>query len=75
VLAALQVPVRVDSGLLPESVVDLDERGLLLDATATYLVGTRRLYEWADGSRCWVPSRRCTIRRGWPRRCPRRWSP
>jgi acyl-CoA hydrolase len=39
----------VDSGLLPESVVDLDERGLLLAATATYLVGTRRLYEWADG--------------------------
>ncbi|MGI5128539.1 acetyl-CoA hydrolase/transferase C-terminal domain-containing protein [Pseudonocardia sp. CA-107938] len=49
VLAALQVPVRVDSGLLPESVVDLDERGLLLDATAAYLVGTRRLYDWADG--------------------------
>lgn len=49
VLAALHVPVRVDSGLLPESVVDLDERGLLLAATATYLVGTRRLYEWADG--------------------------
>lgn len=49
VLSALQVPVRVDSGLLVEPVVDLDERGLLLDAVGTYLVGTRRLYEWADG--------------------------
>jgi hypothetical protein len=49
VLAALTVPVRVDSGLLPESVVDLDERGLLIDAVAGYLVGTRRLYEWSDG--------------------------
>lgn len=49
VLAALSVPVRVDSGLLPESVLDLDERGLLLGANAAYLVGTRQLYEWADG--------------------------
>jgi acyl-CoA hydrolase len=41
--------VRVDSGLLPEQVVDLDERGLLLgEPMATYLVGTRRLYDWAD---------------------------
>ncbi|MBA3906384.1 MAG: acetyl-CoA hydrolase, partial [Pseudonocardiales bacterium] len=43
------VPVRVDSGLLLEPVVDLDERGLLIDAVGTYLVGTRRLYDWADG--------------------------
>jgi Acetyl-CoA hydrolase/transferase C-terminal domain len=49
VLGALQVPVRVDSGLLLEPVVDLDERGLLIDAVGTYLVGTRRLYDWADG--------------------------
>jgi acyl-CoA hydrolase len=49
VLGALRVPVRVDSGLLLEPVVDLDERGLLLDAVGTYLVGTRRLYDWADG--------------------------
>lgn len=46
--------VRADSGLLGDAVVDLDERGLLagpLDApaVATYLVGTRRLYDWADG--------------------------
>ncbi|MHA6796300.1 acetyl-CoA hydrolase/transferase C-terminal domain-containing protein [Pseudonocardia bannensis] len=49
-LGAIRVPVRVDSGLLPEAVVDLDERGLLLgDPVAAYLVGTRRLYDWADG--------------------------
>ncbi|NMI01784.1 acetyl-CoA hydrolase [Pseudonocardia sp. K10HN5] len=47
---ALRVRVRVDSGLLPEAVVDLDERGLLLDdPVAAYLVGTRRLYDWAHG--------------------------
>ncbi|MFC4946053.1 acetyl-CoA hydrolase/transferase C-terminal domain-containing protein [Pseudonocardia sp. GCM10023141] len=48
-LGALRVPVRVDSGLLPEGVVDLDERGLLVEAIAAYLVGTKRLYDWADG--------------------------
>ena len=49
VLDAVTVPVRVDSGLLPESVVDLDERGLLIEAFGAYLVGTARLYGWADG--------------------------
>jgi acyl-CoA hydrolase len=49
VLGALRVPVRVDSGLLPESVVDLDARGLLIDAVGAYLVGTARLYAWAHG--------------------------
>ena len=49
-LRAVRVPVRIDSGLLPEDVVDLDERGLLLDLPmAAYLVGSRRLYDWADG--------------------------
>jgi acyl-CoA hydrolase len=48
--AAIEVPVRVDSGLLPDAVVDLDARGLLLERpVATYLSGTRRLYDWADG--------------------------
>lgn len=43
------VPVRVDSGLLGDPVVDLDDAGLLLgDPVATYLVGTPRLYDWAD---------------------------
>jgi acyl-CoA hydrolase len=42
-------PVHVDSGLLGDGVVDLDEAGLLAsDAVATYLVGTQRLYAWAD---------------------------
>jgi len=49
-VAALDVPVRVDSGLLPDPVVDLAGRGLLLDEpVAAYLSGTRRLYEWCDG--------------------------
>ncbi|WP_037069906.1 acetyl-CoA hydrolase/transferase C-terminal domain-containing protein [Pseudonocardia acaciae] len=49
-LRALKVPVRIDSGLLPEQVVDLDERGLLIgEPMAAYLVGGARLYRWADG--------------------------
>jgi acyl-CoA hydrolase len=49
-LRALRVPVRVDSGLLPEEVVELDGRGLLIgDPMAAYLVGSDRLYRWADG--------------------------
>jgi acyl-CoA hydrolase len=49
-LRAVQLPVRIDSGLLPEEVVDLDERGLLLDQPmAAYLVGSERLYRWAHG--------------------------
>lgn len=50
VLEALRAPVHVDSGLLPEGVVDLDERGLLLGTpVTTYLAGGPRLLEWADG--------------------------
>jgi acyl-CoA hydrolase len=49
VLDAIEVPVRVDSGLLPDSVVDLDARGLLIEAFGAYMVGTKRLYDWADG--------------------------
>ena len=49
-LAVLAVPVRIDSGLLPEGVVDLDERGLVVgDPVAAYLSGGPRLYRWADG--------------------------
>jgi acyl-CoA hydrolase len=48
-LARLGVPVRIDTGLLTDAVVDLDRRGLLLgDPTATYLIGSEVLYEWAD---------------------------
>jgi len=50
VLRAVAVPVTIDSGLLAEAVVDLDDRGLLVgDPVATYLAGGPRLYEWADG--------------------------
>jgi acyl-CoA hydrolase len=46
----LDRPVRVDSGLLSDGVVTLDERGLLLgQPMATYAAGTARLYEWLDG--------------------------
>lgn len=50
VLDAVRVPVHVDSGLLPDAVVDLDRRGLLAGPPkATYLAGGPRLLEWADG--------------------------
>jgi acyl-CoA hydrolase len=49
-LPELRHPVRIDSGMLPDSVVGLDERGLLLgEPVATYLAGGPRLYDWADG--------------------------
>ncbi|MEJ2869245.1 acetyl-CoA hydrolase/transferase C-terminal domain-containing protein [Actinomycetospora sp. OC33-EN08] len=42
-------PVHADSGLLGDPVVDLAEAGLLASSpVATYLVGTARLYDWAD---------------------------
>ncbi len=50
VLDAVRSPVAIDSGLLPEAVVDLDRRGLVRgDPIATYLAGGPRLLEWADG--------------------------
>ncbi|HKS46983.1 MAG TPA: acetyl-CoA hydrolase/transferase C-terminal domain-containing protein [Amycolatopsis sp.] len=56
IVGALEVPVRVDSGLLPDPVVDLDAKGLLIgEPVAAYLCGTRRLYEWADGRRILHP--------------------
>lgn len=56
VLSALTKPVHIDSGLLPEAVVDLDERGLLLgEPVATYLAGGPRLYAWADGRKILRP--------------------
>jgi acyl-CoA hydrolase len=55
-LGALRMPVRVDSGLLPEQVVDLDTRGLLIgEPVAAYLVGSRRMYDWANGRRILHP--------------------
>jgi acyl-CoA hydrolase len=44
------VPVIIDSGLLPDAVVDLAGRGLLIgEPVATYLAGGPRLCAWADG--------------------------
>ncbi|MFE4963763.1 acetyl-CoA hydrolase/transferase C-terminal domain-containing protein [Streptomyces sp. NPDC056660] len=55
-LRELKVPVRIDSGMLPETVCELDERGLLSgDPVATYLAGGPRLHEWADGRRLLHP--------------------
>ncbi|HVV30405.1 MAG TPA: acetyl-CoA hydrolase/transferase C-terminal domain-containing protein [Mycobacteriales bacterium] len=49
-LASLQAPVRIDSGMLPEAIVDLDRRGLLIgEPMATYLTGSSTLFAWADG--------------------------
>ena len=49
-LHALAVPIRLDSGMLPDAVVDLDERGLVAGTpVASYLAGGPRLYAWADG--------------------------
>lgn len=48
-LMRLGVPVRIDTGLLTDAVVDLDRRGMLIgDPTATYLIGSEVLYDWAD---------------------------
>lgn len=47
-----QVPhaIRIDTGLLTDAVVDLDRRGLLVGIpSATYLLGSDDLYQWADG--------------------------
>jgi acyl-CoA hydrolase len=50
ILDALASPVRVESGLLPDGVVDLDRRGLLIgEPAAAYLAGGERLLDWADG--------------------------
>ena len=48
VLDAITVPIRIDSGLLPNPVVDLERRGLLLDdPVGTYLAGDTELLSWA----------------------------
>jgi acyl-CoA hydrolase len=42
--------LHIDTGLLTDAVVDLDRRGLLAGTpSATYLLGTDSLYDWADG--------------------------
>lgn len=50
VLAALERPVRVHSGVVGDGVRLLEERGLLRGVPrASYVVGSSALYEWADG--------------------------
>ncbi|MGV0793530.1 acetyl-CoA hydrolase/transferase C-terminal domain-containing protein [Mycolicibacterium sp. XJ1819] len=49
-LAQARRPLQVDTGLLTDAVVDLDERGLLTGIpSATYLLGSSELFDWADG--------------------------
>jgi acyl-CoA hydrolase len=44
------VSLQIDTGLLTDAVVDLDRRGLLAATpSATYLMGSNVLYDWADG--------------------------
>jgi acyl-CoA hydrolase len=50
VVTALDRPVAVDSGIVTDAVVDLADKGLLIgDPLGTYLLGTSRVYDWADG--------------------------
>jgi acyl-CoA hydrolase len=49
-LRRAQAPLHIDTGLLTDAVVDLDRRGLLAGTpSATYLLGSDSLYDWADG--------------------------
>lgn len=49
-LRRAKVPLQIDTGMLTDGVVDLDRHGLLLGVpSATYLLGSRALYDWADG--------------------------
>jgi acyl-CoA hydrolase len=49
-LSRTTVPLRIDTGLLTDAVVDLDKRGLLAATpSASYLLGSETLYDWADG--------------------------
>jgi acyl-CoA hydrolase len=50
IIEALQQPVRVDTGVLTEAVVELDHRGLLIgDPLSAYAVGDPSLFAWLDG--------------------------
>ncbi|WP_184435023.1 acetyl-CoA hydrolase/transferase C-terminal domain-containing protein [Mycobacterium sp. AZCC_0083] len=44
------MPLQLDTGLLTDAVVDLDRRSLLAATpSATYLMGSDVLYDWAEG--------------------------
>jgi acyl-CoA hydrolase len=50
VLSRLDVPVHVRSGIVSDSVMHLERRGLLLsEPVGAYVFGTPELYAWADG--------------------------
>jgi acyl-CoA hydrolase len=50
ILREITVPVRIDSGLVGDAVLDLEARGLVLGTPrGAYLAGTQPLYDWADG--------------------------
>lgn len=50
VLESLKVPVRIDTGVITDTVLLLEQRGQLLDTPiAPYLGGSEALYEWARG--------------------------
>lgn len=49
-LAQVRHPLQIDTGLLTDAVVGLDARGLLAGTpSATYLLGSSTLLDWADG--------------------------
>ena len=49
-LRRARVPLRIDTGMLTDAVVDLERNGMLIgEPSATYLMGTDVLYDWADG--------------------------
>lgn len=52
VLAALEVPIEIDTGVITDGVRRLHERALLSGSSSgAYVVGTPELYDWADGRR------------------------
>lgn len=49
-LRRAKVPLQIDTGMLTDGVIELDRHGLLLGTpSATYLLGSRALYDWAEG--------------------------
>src|SRR5690606_25060339 len=50
ILETLSVPVQIDTGVITDSVLQLEKRGLLHGKpSAPYLAGSSELHAWADG--------------------------
>lgn len=50
ILESLRVPVRLDTGIISDVAIMLEQRGLLLDQPiGPYLAGSDALYKWARG--------------------------